>query len=162
MKLITEQRRQREHVAILGFAEPCGAYNQELAYSMGLLLAKRSCVVTAGNMSSTFYSAFKGAKQAKGSTLAILEEHREINEVVYCDVVLTVENTEQKHRMLAEICSSAIMIGGGPGTKHIETEFLKRDKPVIALQGSGGITRTELDKRTESVSSIKETLPLLH
>ncbi len=162
MTTYNELRQQKEHVAILGFAEPCGLYNQSLAYGVGLSLAKRDYVVTAGNLTSTFYSAFKGAKAMEGNTLAVLEEQMELNDVVYCDVILSVNDTNQKYRVLAEFCSSAIIIGGGYSTKHIETEFLNLNKPVVALKGTGGITRSELDERTECVSSIKETLTFIH
>ncbi len=162
MKMVSEQRKQKDYVAILGFAEPCSPYNQSLAFDVGKTLAKHGYVVTAGNLTSTFYSAFRGAKHIEGTTLAVLEEHTELKENAYCDVVLTVEDTNQKHRMLAELCSSAIIIGGGHGTKHIESEFLKLKKPVVALQGTGGITRTELDKRTQCVNSIKDTLTIIH
>ena len=163
MKSIEQQRRKRKHVAILGFAEPCGMYNQGMAYVAGLALAKNGYVVTAGNLTSTFYSAFMGAKKIYGNTLAILEkDYRFRTRNVYCDVVVTVDDSAKKHRMLADLCTSAIIIGGGPGTKHLESEFLKRDKPVVAITNTGGITRTELDEKTKIVKTIPDTLTLIN
>jgi len=159
---ISEHRRIENHVAILGFAEPCPSFNEEMAFMMGSSLAKDGHIVTAGNLTSTFHSAFMGAKSERGNTLAVLEKQMQLKESNYCDVVMSVSDTNQKHRMLAEICSGAIMIGGGPGTKHIETEFLKRNKPVVALSGTGGIVRKELDKKTMRAHSVEETLTLLH
>ena len=152
----------KEHVAILGFAEPCGPYNQVAAYSAGATLAKKGYIVTAGNLTSTFNSAFRGAKEFEGKTLAVLEDHIELNNSTHCDVVISVKDTEEKHRMIAELCAGAIIIGGGNGTKHLESEFLKRNKPVVALVGTGGITRTELDEKTKSAKTIPDTLTLIH
>lgn len=157
-----EQGYVKEHIAILGFAEACSQYNQDIAYVAGAALAKKGYIVTAGNITSTFNSAFRGAKNFEGKTLAVLEEHQELKKNSYCDIVVTVEDTAQKHRMLAELCFSAIIIGGGDGTKHLETKFLKLNKPVVALKDTGGITRTELDKRTKSAKTIADTLTLIH
>jgi len=162
MKNIAEHKRMANHVAILGFAEPCPSYNEEMAFMMGSSLAREGHIVTAGNLTSTFHSAFMGAKSEQGNTLAVLENQMQLKQSNYCDVVMSVSDTNQKHRMLAEMCSAAIMIGGGPGTKHIETEFLKRKKPVVALCGTGGIVRNELNNKTMRAQSVEETLELLH
>lgn len=162
MNQYVEQDKSKEHIAILGFAEPCSRYNQGMAYVAGVALAKKGYIVTAGNLTSTFNSAFRGAKKVEGKTLAILEDHAELNNSTYCDVVLSVKDTEEKHRMIAELCAGAIIIGGGNGTKHLESEFLKLKKPVVALTDTGGITRTELDERTQSAKTIPDTLTLIH
>jgi len=129
---------------------------------VGASLARAGYIVTAGNLASTFHKAFMGAKSEEGPTLAVLEEQMQLKQSNYCDVVMSVSDTNQKHRMLAEMCSAAIMIGGGPGTKHVETAFLKLNKPIVALNGTGGIVRQELDKKTIRAHSVKETLKLLH
>lgn len=162
MNHYTEKDSTNEHIAILGFAQPCSDYNQVAAYSTGAALAKKGYIVTAGNITSTFNSAFRGAKDFEGKTLAVLEEYTELNNNTYCDVVISVKDTGEKHRMIAELCAGAIIIGGGNGTKHLESEFLKRNKPVVALEGTGGITRTELDERTQSAKTIPDTLTLIH
>ncbi len=107
-------------------------------------MATRGYGVATGNLSSTFHHAFSGAKEINGSTCAIIETALKDLTNPLCDNLEVVSNIKTKHKMLAERCLGAIVIGGGNGTLAVISEFIHLDKPVIAIEGSGGIVRNEL------------------
>lgn len=162
MKVTNTKERHREYVAILGFAKDCSFNNKVIAFEIGEMLSTAGYVLAAGNITSTFYSAFMGAKKCNGNTFAILEKESTLIKPDYCDAVLCMDSADEKHKKIAELCSGAIIIGGGNGTKHLEQLFLKLNKPVVAIKSTGGITRTELDRRTKCVSNIEKTLTLIN
>lgn len=149
-------------IAVLGFSTPCSLYNEDSAYEIGRILSDHGYAVTAGNITSTFYYAFKGAKSNNGKTLAILEKDFELQNKFYCDAIERVTTVDDKHTKIADSCIGAIVIGGGNGTKHVVNKFLQRNKPVIAIKYSGGIVESELDEQISCVSNIKESLVLFH
>ena len=133
------------YVAVLGFAQECTDHNQLLAQDVGTILAKRGYGVAAGNLTSTFYYAFKAAKAAGGSTYGIIEAALAELETQYCDELKIVDDVDVKHRYIAEYCIGAIVIGGGNGTLSVIDKFLQFNRPVVAIEGSGGIVDNELD-----------------
>ncbi len=144
-------QQESKSIAILGFAVPCTMHNKYMAFETGKLLAKSGYVVTAGNLTSTFYYAFKGAKSVMGNTVAIIEKDIRFENLEYCDVVERVNSASIKHTRIADTCTGAIVIGGGSRTNKVVNNFLQQDKPVIAIKNTGGIVDSELDTRVQCI-----------
>lgn len=146
------------YIAILGFGRECNDLNRALACDVGAELARQGFGVAGGNLTSTFHYAFEGAKGVRGTTLAIVEEKlRNINRG-FCDDVVIVPDAATKHKKLADLCHGAIIIGGGPGTRNVATKFLDSKKPVIAIEGTGGIVAGDLDPSVMRTKNAKESV----
>ena len=142
-------------VAILGFGRACSDLNRTLAHAAGAELAKQDLGVAAGNLTATFKSAFAGARQQQGASLAIVEEKLRDLDHDLCDEFIVVPDVATKHKKLAEFCLGAIMIGGGPGTANVAAKFLELSKPVVAIEGTGGIVAGNLNPSVMLTKSIE-------
>lgn len=149
------------YLAILGFGRRCSDENRRLASEAGKQIADHGIGICAGNLTGTFHYAFEGAKSVSGHTLAIVEKSLNTLESKYCDEVRFVADTSIKHQTIAEKCLGAIVIGGGEGTKKVIDQFLRLEKPVVAIKGSGGIVNSELDKRVTIESDVKRALKII-
>lgn len=148
----------KHYIAVLGFGGECNALNRALAYDAGAELARKDFGVAAGNVTSTFHYAFEGAKGGGGATLAIVEEKLRNIDHGFCDEVVIVPDVTTKHKRLADLCLGAIIIGGGPGTRNVVTKFLASRKPVIAIEGTGGIVAGDLAPSVVRTKSAKESV----
>ena len=144
-----------EFVAILGFGRSCSDLNRALAHVAGAELAKQGLGVAAGNLTATFKAAFAGARQQQGASLAIVEEKLRDLDHDLCDELVIVPDVATKHKKLAEFCLGAIMIGGGPGTANVAAKFLELSKPVVAIEGTGGIVAGNLNPSVMVTKSIE-------
>jgi uncharacterized protein (TIGR00725 family) len=132
------------YIAILGFAQSCPERNQAIAFKAGQEIVNLGFGIAAGNLLGTPMHAFNGAKDCHGTTLAIIEQSIDYHSHQNCDILQVVPSNAMKHQMLAELCSGALVIGGGTGTLNVIHKFLAQSKPVVAIENTGGITRNEL------------------
>ncbi len=150
-----------DYIAILGFGRECSDLNRAFAYDAGTELAGRNFGVAAGNLTSTFRYAFEGAKNAGGSTRAVVEEKLQNFDHSLCDEFVVVPDVVSKHKKLTALCLAAIIIGGGPGTEKVAAQFIASKKPVLAIEGTGGIVAGGLDPSVRRTKNAKETVDAL-
>ncbi len=139
-------------IAILGYGTFCNEYNQRAAFECGYKLAKAGFGVSAGGLKATFEAAFRGAKEAKGKTMAILEKGSINVESKYVDSIQYAVNQNDKHDIISKKCYGAIVIGGGLGTVKLISKFYLQKKNVIAITGTGGIVDEVQDKSLHFVA----------
>ncbi len=145
---------------MLGFAEACNWKNRTLAFHIGRRIAAAGYGVLCGNTTSTFDYAFRGAKEAGGLTQAIIDPS--IFETSdYCDNEYLAATPKDKHRLILKHARGAIVIGGGRRTRELAVRLAYTRKPVIAIEGSGGVVTRELPKRIPRAGSAIEAMDLL-
>ena len=147
-----------ERIAVLGYGTNCSDLNKDRAFQAGRQIALSGFEVCAGNLMGTFYHAFKGAKSASGRTLAILEFTEKETEKPLCDEIVYTSDSATKHKTIAEKCFGAIVIGGGEGTMKLIIRLLEKNRYVIAINNSGGVVNSELDKRVKVVANIEKAI----
>lgn len=150
-----------KYIAVVGFASQLTQYNISLAKEVGMLLTNRGFAVIAGNVTGTFHHVFKSVKKSGGHTRAIIESELQFAPHKYCDIFEVVNTSNAKHSKLAEICMGAIVIGGGHRSKHLLDQLSMYDKPIVAIKGSGGIVRKELDSNVHIASSAIRAVSLI-
>jgi uncharacterized protein (TIGR00725 family) len=129
-----------QYIALLGFAKHCPINNVVLAIQVGRQLARRGLGLAVGNTKGTFHHALVAASGLGGKACAVLEPSQ-LTWINYTlDSVTRCQSQNVKHQLLAQKADAGIMIGGGPGTEKLMNRLLNQQKPVVALQGSGGIT----------------------
>lgn len=157
-----ESGRRIQLLVIGSAADHCTEEARRLAYEVGAEAARRGLVIITGGLGGVMEAASKGAKDNHGIAVGIIphDEMRHANP--YCDVVIATGMGWARDFATAYSADAVIVIAGGAGAL-IETciAYLK-SKPVIAIEGSGGVAdqvkETYLDER-KSVRILSEKDP---
>ena len=113
------------------------------AEEIGRLLAKRGCTVITGGLGEVMAAAHRGAKEAGGTTLAILpgEDHGTANR--WADHVVVTGIGHARNLAVAASGEAVIAVGGSWGTLA-EIAFARRlGRPVVALEGAPSVAGVE-------------------
>ena len=120
------------YVAVVG----AGSAGDELArraYEVGRLLAKRGAVVLTGGLGGVMEAACRGAKEAGGTTAALLPGNRRADANPYVDVALTTGMGEMRNALIVRAADVVIAIAGEYGTLSEVAFALKTGTPVVGL-----------------------------
>ena len=160
--MASSSERRVQLVVIGSAADHCTGEARELAYRVGAEVARRGAILLTGGLGGVMESACKGAKENHGITVGIIpqDETRYANE--YCDVVVATGIGWARDFTTAYSADAIILIGGGAGALIEACAGYLKGKPIIAIEGSGGIADqtkgTFLDER-KSVKIISERDP---
>jgi len=116
-----------------------GAEWEAAAEEIGRLLAERGCTVVTGGLGEVMAAAHRGAKNAGGTTLAILpgETHGAANP--WSDHVVVTGIGHARNFAVAASGEAVIAVGGSWGTLA-EIAFARRlGRPVVALEGAPSV-----------------------
>lgn len=161
--LLAEKGNRRTQLLVIGSAaDHCTEEARRLAYEVGAEAARHDMVIISGGLGGTMEAACKGAKDNHGITVGIIPHDEMHHANPYCDVVIATGMGWARDFATAYSADAVIIIAGGAGAL-IETcvAYLKA-KPVIAIEGSGGVADqvggTYLDER-ENVRILSEKDP---
>ena len=120
-----------------------GSEWERAAEEVGRLLAERGCTVVTGGLGEVMGAAHRGAKEAGGTTLAILpgEDHGTANR--WADHVVVTGIGHARNLAVAASGEAVIAVGGSWGTLA-EMAFARRlGRPVVALEGAPSVEGVE-------------------
>jgi len=132
---------------------------EDAAEEIGRLLAERGCTVVTGGLGEVMEAAHRGAKEAGGTTLAILpgEEHSAANR--WADHVVVTGIGHARNLAVAATGEAVIAVGGAWGT-IAEIGFARRlGRPVVLLEGAPSVPGVELAK--SPLQAVERALELL-
>jgi uncharacterized protein (TIGR00725 family) len=113
-----------------------GADWESAAEEIGRLLAQHGCTVVTGGLGEVMAAAHRGAKDAGGTTLAILPGERRGEANPWADHVVVTGIGHARNLAVAASGDAVIAIGGSWGTLA-EIAFARRlGRPVVALEGA--------------------------
>lgn len=121
-----------------------GAEWEAAAEEVGRLLAERGCTVVTGGLGEVMAAAHRGAKEAGGTTIAILpgEEPDAANR--WADHVVVTGIGHARNLAVAASGDAVIAVGGAWGTLA-EIAFARRlGRPVVALAGAPRVEGIEI------------------
>ncbi len=150
------------HLGILGYGSKCTKKNAAIARSIGKMAAKNNISLVAGNVTSTFSYAFEAAQNYQVNTICVIEKHKKLETDHLAQDVIRTNDTYHKHKQIAQIADAAVLIGGGAGSLLLLKYFLKNNKTVVAIKGSGGLADTELPPQVLKVANAREAFRLLN
>lgn len=112
-----------------------GNGHEEAAVEVGRLLAERGCVVITGGLDEVMAWALRGAREAGGTTIAIVpgETHAEANE--WADHVVVTGIGHARNLAVAASGDAVIAIGGSWGTLAEIGFAMRLGRPVVVLAG---------------------------
>lgn len=121
------------YVAVVGAGDSVAAELLADAEAIGAQLARRGAVVVTGGLGGVMEAACRGAREAGGTTLAILpgEDRTQANRWV--DVALATGMGELRNGLVVRSADVLIAVGGGYGTLSEIALALKASKRVVAL-----------------------------
>jgi uncharacterized protein (TIGR00725 family) len=127
--LTTEMARQ---VAVVG----SGAEWEAAAEEVGRLLAERGCTVVTGGLDEVMAAAHRGAKDAGGTTIAILPGESRGAANRWADHVVVTGIGHARNLAVAASGDAVIAVGGSWGTTAEIALGLRLGRRVVALEGA--------------------------
>ena len=130
---------KRMQILVVGSdSDHCTKHVYNLAYEVGEEVALRGAVLITGGLGGVMEAASKGAKNRGGLVVGIIPQNEKRYANTYCDVVIPTGLGYSRNFVTAYSGDAVVVVGGGVGTS-IETgvAYLK-EKPIVAIKGSGG------------------------
>jgi uncharacterized protein (TIGR00725 family) len=160
---LADRSGRRIQLLVIGSAaDHCTEEARRLAYEVGAEAARHDMVVISGGLGGTMEAACKGAKDNHGITVGIIP-HDEMHQAnPYCDIVIATGMGWARDFATAYSADAVIIVAGGAGALIETCAAYLKTKPVIAIEGSGGVADqvkgTYLDER-KSVRILSEKDP---
>lgn len=148
-------------LAILGYGQECSKNNARTARLVGKTAAKQGISLIAGNVTGTFAHAFAAAQEYPITSICIIEKHKKPDDTNMVSELYLTKDSHAKHRQISQMADAGILIGGGAGSQQLLNHFLKNNKTVIAIEGSGGICNHELAPQVLKAKNTTEAFKLL-
>ena len=116
-----------------------GAEHEVAAAEVGRLLAERGCTVVTGGLGEVMAAAHRGAKEAGGTTIAILpgEAHADANP--WADHVVVTGIGHARNLAVAASGHGVVAIGGSYGTLAEIGFAMRLGRPVVVLEGGPSV-----------------------
>lgn len=129
----------------------------QVAERVGFLLAERDVIVVTGGQGGVMESAARGAKQARGLTVGVVNGRQRFRSNQFTDIeILTgMAAAGFDEFLLVTMCDALITIGGGAGTLEEIVIAYRNKKPIIALAGTGGWADKTIEKYLDERETIK-------
>ena len=126
---------RRVQVSVIG----SGSTHEVAALELGRLLAERGCVVVTGGLDEVMAWALRGAREAGGTTIAILpgESHAAANE--WAEHVVVTGIGHARNLAVAASGDAVIAVGGSWGTLAEIGFAMRLGRPVVVLEGGPAV-----------------------
>ena len=113
-----------------------GAEWEDAAEEVGRLLAQRGCTVVTGGLGEVMAAAHRGAKEAGGTTIAILPGEARDAANAWADHVVVTGIGHARNLAVAASGDAVIAVGGSYGTIAEMALALRLGRPIVALAGA--------------------------
>ena len=112
-----------------------GTEHEAAAEEVGRLLAERGCVVVTGGLGEVMAAAHRGAKEAGGTTIAILPGESRAETNPWADHVVATGVGHARNLAVAASGDAVIAVGGSWGTLAEIAFAMQLGRPVVVLAG---------------------------
>jgi len=160
---LEDETGKRLQLLVIGSAaDHCTEEARKIGYQVGAEAAKRGAVVLTGGLGGVMEAACKGAKENHGTTVGIIPQDQVQYANRYCDVVIATGMGWARDFITAHSADAVVIIAGGAGALIEACAAYLKAKPIVAIEGSGGVADrikgTFLDER-QSVRILTESDP---
>ncbi|MFX1580589.1 MAG: TIGR00725 family protein, partial [Promethearchaeota archaeon] len=134
--------------------------NLELAEKVGAEIAKKGAILVCGGLGGVMEAACRGAKKEGGQTLGILPTDSKEHANDFVDIAIPTGFGYARNFLVAKTGDAVIAIDGQAGTLSEMAIAWFSDKPLVALEPSGGwaarLAGQKIDeRRTDSIYAAK-------
>ena len=123
-------RGRRTQVSVIG----SGSAHEAVALELGRLLAQRGCVVVTGGLDEVMAWALQGAREAGGTTIAILPGESHAAATEWADHVVVTGIGHARNLAVAASGDAVIAVGGSWGTLAEIAFAMRLGRPVVVLE----------------------------
>jgi len=116
-----------------------GSAHEAAAAEVGRLLAKRECVVITGGLDEVMAWALRGAREAGGTTIAILPGESHAAATEWADHVVVTGIGHARNLAVAASGDAVIAVGGSWGTIAEIAFAMRLGRPVVVLEGGPAV-----------------------
>jgi len=136
-----------------------GSGHEKAAVEVGRLLAERDCVVITGGLGEVMSWALRGAREAGGTTIAIVpgESHAEAND--WAEHVVVTGIGHARNLAVAASGEAVIAIGGSWGTLAEIGFAMRLGRPVVVL--AGGVAPDGVPRASTPAEAVEVALARL-
>lgn len=120
------------YIAVVG-ASVAGEELYGAAREVGRLLGERRAVLLTGGLGGVMEASCRGAKEAGGTTVAILPTLDKSDANDYVDIAIPTGMGEIRNALIIRAADAVIAVGGEFGTLSEIAFALRTDKPVVGL-----------------------------
>jgi uncharacterized protein (TIGR00725 family) len=139
---ITHEGTRRFVLAVIGNAGVLPPATEKLAVDVGRLAIDAGFRVVTGGLSGVMEAVSRGARSSsswrEGDILGILPGYDRRAANPYVDIVVPTGMQIGRNIIVAAMADVVVVIGGGAGTLSEIAIAWQLDKPIIALEPSGG------------------------
>lgn len=147
---------RRMVVSVLGSDEDqCTPEAYEMAEEVGKELANHGIITLTGGGKGIMEAAAKGAQEAGGTTIGILWEEEFSAGNDYLDIVIPAGIGFARDMINSYASDAVILVEGGVGTLSESTYAYFQEKPIIALENSGGTAEKYAGKYLDNRELVK-------
>lgn len=129
----------RKCIGVIGSDGKITTKVRDAAETVGRDIAKNGCVLVCGGRGGVMEAARRGAKAAGGMTVGILPSADKNGANKYVDIVLPTGMGYARNALVVLSSDAIIAINGSTGTLSEIAMALNYGKPVIAIEGTGGV-----------------------
>jgi len=130
----------RYQILVVGYNEDsCTERARALAYEVGAEVARSGCILITGGLGGVMEAASKGAYESGGVSVAILPQKETVWANPYSTVRIATGLGHMRNMVNVWSADGVVVVGGGAGTLVEVAVAYMEGKPIVALQGSGGV-----------------------
>jgi uncharacterized protein (TIGR00725 family) len=152
----------KKRIAVVGHDGELSPAVEAMAEQIGADIARHDCILICGGRGGVMEAACRGAKDNQGTTVGIIPHDEMHFANPYCDIVIATGIGWARDFATANSADAVIIVAGGAGALIETCAAYLKGKPVIAIEGSGGVAdqvkETFLDER-KTVRILSESDP---
>lgn len=127
-------------ILVVGYNEElCTTKAEQIAYEVGREVARRGCILVTGGLGGVMEAAARGAVEAGGMALSIVPQKSLDDANPYSTVRVATGLGHMRNFVNVYSSDGVIVVGGGAGTLSEVAEAYIEGKPIVCIEGSGGI-----------------------
>ena len=124
--------KKKTIIGVIG-SSSCSMSVSEIAFMIGMEIARRDAMLLCGGMGGVMESACKGAKEGGGITIGILPGDNKESANAYVDIPIVTGIGEARNVIIAHSADAIIAIAGRYGTLSEIAFALRFDVPVVGI-----------------------------
>jgi uncharacterized protein (TIGR00725 family) len=132
---------RKYQIAVIGYnKDRCTDHSRNIAFEVGKEIARSGSILICGGLGGVMEAACRGAKENDGLTIGIIPQEEPSFANKFCDIVICTGIGFARDIIVATSADGIIAIGGGVGTMiELGVGYIK-NKLMVVVAGSGGVS----------------------
>jgi uncharacterized protein (TIGR00725 family) len=132
---------RKYQIAVIGYnKDRCTDHSRNIAFEVGKEIARSGSILICGGLGGVMEAACRGAKENDGLTIGIIPQEEFSFANKFCDIVICTGIGFGRDIIVATSADGIIAIGGGVGTMiELGVGYIK-NKLMVVVAGSGGVS----------------------